>query len=150
MKSIDNIFAFNIICFSVYTKSISMLLVLDLVVLVLVIAFDLDLDLVLLHQLRVWDFLLFRQQQLILAFGLVLVLVFVLVFFFARVQNQLDVWRFLSLISFLLNYSVLFSPSLVRIEKSRERWTSQRFVVFYFQRLRNVHEIESSGFCNQQ
>jgi hypothetical protein len=38
MKSIDIIFAFSIICFSVYTKFILILLVLVLVVLVLVIA----------------------------------------------------------------------------------------------------------------
>jgi hypothetical protein len=37
MKSIDIIFAFNIICFNVYTKSIRILLVFVLVVLVLVI-----------------------------------------------------------------------------------------------------------------
>ncbi len=36
-KTIDNIFAFSIICFSVYTKSISILLVFVLVVLVLVL-----------------------------------------------------------------------------------------------------------------
>ncbi len=48
MKSIDNIFAFSIICFNVYIKSISMLLVLVLVVLVLVFRdlFLHDLDLV--------------------------------------------------------------------------------------------------------
>jgi hypothetical protein len=44
MKTIDNIFAFNIICFSVYTKFISILLVLDLVVFDLVSAFVLYLD----------------------------------------------------------------------------------------------------------
>ncbi len=63
-KTIESIFAFSIICFSVYTKSISMLLVFDLVVFVLVIALVLVLVfvLVLLHQLQIWDFLLFRQQ----------------------------------------------------------------------------------------
>ncbi len=62
MKSIDNIFAFSIICLNVYTKFILMLLALDLVVLVLVIVLDLDLVFVLFHQLQIWDFLLFRQQ----------------------------------------------------------------------------------------
>jgi hypothetical protein len=38
MKTIENIFAFSIICFSVYTKSVSILLDLVLVVLDLVIA----------------------------------------------------------------------------------------------------------------
>jgi hypothetical protein len=63
MKSIDIIFAFSIICFSVYIKSIRILLVLVLVVL------DLDSDL---------DFVL------VLALVIVLCLVLVLM------QNQLD------------------------------------------------------------
>jgi hypothetical protein len=62
MKSINSIFAFNIICFNVYIKFISMLLAFDLVVLVLVIVLDLVFVFVFLYQLQIWDFLLFRQQ----------------------------------------------------------------------------------------
>ncbi len=47
MKSIDSIFAFSIICFSVYTKFISILLVFVLVVFVLVFVFVLVIVLVL-------------------------------------------------------------------------------------------------------
>ncbi len=109
-KSIENIFAFNIICFSVYTKFISILLVLDFVVFVLVIAFVLCLVLFLL-QLQNWYFLFAQQQQLILVLVLVLVLVL------ARTQNQFDVKRFLLLMRRLHYEESSLSFSHVQIWK---------------------------------
>ncbi len=146
MKTIDSIFAFSIICFSVYTKSISILLVLDLVVLDLVIALVLALVLCLdrsLLQLQIWEFLFAQQQQLIL------VLVFALVFVLDLVlkRDQHDVRRFLSRVKRLQS----FSSSRDRIAKINERWKSQRlafvwlFHLFYFSHLEIDREIWSSA-----
>ncbi len=100
-KTIESIFAFSIICFSVFTKSLSTLLLafdLDLDVFNLMIDLDLFLVLsILFHQLQIWRFLFSRQQWWILAFVLAFVLAIALYLALYLRQNQLDERRTLSL-----------------------------------------------------